>query len=137
MLEVYWLKYPLDKNCSYCGQGIFYCEERILFALRHYCSFYCLWKGTSPEFLNKGGIIAVQMSAAVAEVKEAAKEVKAYCLKCKKAILVSNPLQTETKNKRQRVSGECPDCSKKVSQFLKSEKPAAAAAEPEKAVASV
>jgi len=62
------------------------------------------------------------------EVEEVAKEVKAYCLKCKKPVLVSNAKQTETKNKRQRVSGECPDCNKKVSQFLKSEKPEAVAA---------
>jgi len=56
-----------------------------------------------------------------AETAKISSEIKAYCLKCKKQILVNNPETKQTQNKRSRISGECPECNKKVSQFLKSE----------------
>jgi len=37
--------------------------------------------------------------------------------------LVNNPETKQTQNKRSRISGECPECNKKVSQFLKSDSP--------------
>lgn len=49
-------------------------------------------------------------------------EIKAYCLKCKKQVSVEKPEILQTSNKRSRISGGCPECNKKVSQFLKSEK---------------
>jgi hypothetical protein len=51
-------------------------------------------------------------------------EIKAFCLKCNKQITVSNPETLETKNHRQRIAGQCPECNKNVSQFIKSAKPA-------------
>jgi endogenous inhibitor of DNA gyrase (YacG/DUF329 family) len=58
--------------------------------------------------------------------------VKAYCLKCKKPVAVENAEKSVTKNKRQRISGDCPECHKKVSQFQKSEKKSEPATEAQK-----
>ena len=55
-----------------------------------------------------------------AEAKKISDGLHAFCLKCKLTKEVKDPQQIETSNKRLRVSGTCPDCGNKVSQFLKS-----------------
>lgn len=63
---------------------------------------------------------------------EESPKIHAFCLKCQKQILVRNPKHLETTNQRLRVAGECPECSKAVSQFQKSKKEEKKEAEPEK-----
>lgn len=51
------------------------------------------------------------------EVKEVPQS--GHCFKCKKTTLFENHILSESKNHRSRLSGNCSECKKPVSKFVK------------------
>lgn len=43
---------------------------------------------------------------------------KAYCVKCKEKVKIKNPKETTTKNNRDMLKGECPNCGTTVNRFV-------------------
>ncbi len=43
---------------------------------------------------------------------------KAYCVKCREKVDVKNPKETKTKNDRDMIKGECPNCGTTVNKFV-------------------
>ncbi len=46
---------------------------------------------------------------------------KAYCVKCREKVEIKNPEETEMKNGRPAVKGECPNCGTGVYRIKSSE----------------
>lgn len=43
---------------------------------------------------------------------------KAYCVKCGEKVKVKNAKETTTKNDRDMIKGECPNCGTTVNKFV-------------------
>lgn len=43
---------------------------------------------------------------------------KAYCVKCREKVEIKKPKKTKTKNDRDMLKGECPDCGTTVNKFI-------------------
>ena len=48
----------------------------------------------------------------------ARKRVEAFCVKCRKKVVIKNPRQVTLKNKRKAITGTCPVCGTKVYRFI-------------------
>jgi len=90
-------------KCPHCGRNLREHER--------YCDF-C--EEDITDVVEKTVKIKKTVKKAVKKVKKQIPKIWAYCVKCKKKVIVKDPKNYLMKNNRHAIKGTCPHCSTKV-----------------------
>lgn len=100
-------------KCPYCGRTLReherycdFCEQDITDAVEGKVRIEKKKEETKPA------------KKEIQKAKEEKPKISAYCVKCRKKVIVQNPKDYTMKNKRQAVKGTCPNCSTKVFRII-------------------